>query len=253
MCYDISYLTKRQTDYAKRYGSKEDVEDIKKRFPPVYHTNGFMHPPVPVVTGERPDLMQMYTWGLIPNWSKSWEEAEKIRSGTINARGESLWNKPAFRQSAKERRCLVIVDGFFEYHHHQGRTFPYYFKRKDDQPMALGGIWDRWENGENGMVLYTFSIVTTAANERMTVVHNNPKVLKRGGPRMPLIVPEESEKDWISDQENVIDMIRPYPVNMLTDYTVHRLKGPEAMGNVPQALELFEYPELKRGVQGKLF
>ena len=256
MCYDISYLTKRQIDYAKRYGKPEDVEEVRKRLPPVYHTNGFEHNEAPVVISEDGPRLKIFEWGLMPYWSKSVEDAVKISNQTLNARGESIFSKPSFRYSAGKKRCLVLVDGFFEYHHHKGRAYPFFISRKDEEPFTLGGLWDEWNDRDNGIVRYSFSIVTTDANERMAYIHNNPIVLKRGGPRMPFIVPYDLEKAWLDhslDKEEVLDLIKPYPVTELKDHTVKPLRGKFASGNQPLAQEEYIYAELEVGDQGSLF
>ena len=256
MCYDISYLTKRQVDYAKRYGKPEDVEEITKRLPPVYHTNGFEHALAPVVVMEDEPRMKLFEWGLIPFWVKSSTDALKMSNQTINARGETIFEKPSFRNSASTRRCLVLIDGFYEYHHYKGKTFPFYISRKDEQPFTIGGVWDQWNDTDNGIVRYSFSIITTEANERMSFIHNNPTVLKRGGPRMPFLVPMEQESRWLDasiPKEEVLQLIKPFSHSLLQDHTVRPLKGKFASGNEPIAQQNHYYPELDQENQGTLF
>ena len=166
MCYDISYLTRRQADYARRYGTEEDVEDIVKRIGPVWHTNGFQHPFVPVVIDEKPGI-RAFSWGLVPFWVKTVNDLLNIRGKTLNARGETIYELPSFRRSAASKRCLVIVDGFFEHHHEGKKVIPYFIKRKDRQPFALGGLWDEWVNRDDGTVHFSCTIITTTANKRM--------------------------------------------------------------------------------------
>ncbi len=256
MCYDISYLTRRQIDYAKRYGREEDVEEIRKRLPPVYHTSGFDHTEAPIVVMEDEPKIKLFEWGLIPWWTKSATDAVQISNRTINARGETIFQKPAFKSSATEKRCLILVDGFYEYHHYKGKAYPYYISRTDEQPFTIGGLWDQWNDKENGVVRYTFSLITTDANERMSVLHNNPKVLERGGPRMPFVVPYDLEKTWLDTslpENEVLDLIKPYPANELKDHTVRPLRGKFASGNQPIAREFHHYAELDAENQGDLF
>ena len=243
MCYNISYLTKRQLDYAKRYGDSEDLADIKSRLPAAYAVNGFQFPKIPLITEK--NGWQAFEWGLIPEWVKSDKNAYEIRSKTLNARGESIFEKPAFKDAAQNRRCLVVVDGFFENHHEGNRVIPYFICHKEAQPLSLGGLWSEWEN-EQGVFRHTVSIVTTQANSRMEFIHNNPKVRARGGARMPLILPRENEQAWLDSslkQDEVRRLILPFSERFLQDYTVRPLSGKSSPGNTPSALEKYIFPD----------
>lgn len=243
MCYDVAYLTKRQEDYARRYGKAGDVAEIKKRLPPVYHSNGFDHGELPVITNTNPDHIQLFTWGLIPFWVKNPEQATKISNSTLNARGEELWEKPAFKNSIEHRRCLVIVDGFYEHHWKGDKSYPYFIKMKDDRPFSLGGIWSKWKYKD--LERNTFSIITTAANPMMAEIHNKPKASE--GPRMPFIVPEDKEHLWLSDLDKaeLESLIKPYDQKKLSAYTVGRLRGKAYPGNVPEIIQPVRYEEVE--------
>lgn len=248
MCYDITYLTKRQIDYAKRYGREEDVKDITNRLPKVYHTNGFQHYQVPVISSENPENITTYYWGLIPSWTKP-KDVPLIQNKTLNARGETVFEKPSFKKPATSRRCLILVDGFFEHHHVKRKAIPFLIERKDQQPFSLGGLWDTWNDKLTGEIIYTFSIVTTEANERMGQIHNNPKILRRGGPRMPLIIEKDDEEKWLDitlEKDNVLELIKPFPEKLLSDHPVSPLRGKEYSGDSPEAHKLKTYPELSQ-------
>jgi putative SOS response-associated peptidase YedK len=261
MCYNKTYLTKRQERYAKRYGNGPDeVAFIKEQLgkinmAAVYHASGFDHPLVPVIIDSEKKI-ELYSWGLIPNWIKSPVEAVKISNITINARAETLFDKPAFRESARERRCLVMIDGFFEHHHKNNKTFPYHIRFQDDEPMTLAGLWDEWIDATSGLVRRTYTIVTTRANTMMARIHNNPKAEE--GPRMPLILPQNYEADWlsVSSQAGMEELIKELTEKSealpLESFTVKRLRGKEAVGNTPEALIPFAYQELETR-QGSLF
>jgi putative SOS response-associated peptidase YedK len=261
MCYDKTYLTKRQERYAKRYGSAPDeVAFIKEQLgkinmAAVYHASGFEHPLVPVITSGAKKI-ELYSWGLIPNWIKSPIEAVTMSNRTINARAETLFEKPAFRESARERRCLVLVDGFFEHHHKSGKTFPYHIRLQDDEPMTLAGLWDEWIDATSGVVRRTYTLVTTRANSLMGRIHNNPKAEE--GPRMPLVLPQHYEADWLGtySQTGIEKLIKEVTETSntlpLESFTVKRLRGKEAVGNTPEALVPFAYQELETQ-QGSLF
>src|SRR5690606_14797368 len=116
MCYDIAYFTKKIEAYEKRFGVSYGETIIH----PAYHANGFDHPLVPVITGDDPKLLQEFSWGLIPFFIKDLKAAARIQNSTLNARDYTLLDKPVFRDAAKRRRCLVIVDAFYDHHWHQG-------------------------------------------------------------------------------------------------------------------------------------
>lgn len=239
---------------AKRYGHDEEEvkfvhqQMIKFNLGPVYHASGFDHPEVPVII-DRTKTIHFFSWGLIPRWVKSPAEAVTISNSTINARCETMFAKPAFREPARERRCLVLIDGFFEHHHKNGKTFPYHIRLKNDEPITLAGLWDEWKDQSHGLVRRTYTIVTTQANAMMARIHNNPKASE--GPRMPLIVPKSAEHDWLkpihekADQELIESMMMPYAETEMEAFTVRRLTGKEAVGNVAEALQPHRYPELE--------
>jgi putative SOS response-associated peptidase YedK len=256
MCYDKSYLSQKIERYAKRYAnSPEEEEFVKKQISdlnitPTHYVNGYVHPLAPVITNEDPKLIQAFSWGLIPSWSKDAFSAVKISNQCLNARGETIFDKPAFRSAATRRRCLVIcVDGFFEYYHYAKSTYPHFIKLKNNEPMTFAGLWERWENIEQGLVMHTYTIVTTTANKFMQKIHNNPK--REGAEsRMPVILPKALERDWLkpindkADKELLQQLLLPYPVDLMEAYPVRQLKGKHGIGNVPEANEPFDYPEL---------
>jgi len=235
------------------------VEFIRKlnllHLGPAYHASGFDHPDVPVLIAGSDDI-QLYSWGLIPKWVKTPAEAVTIRNSTINARAETMFEKPAFRDPARSQRCLVLVDGFFEHHHKNGKTFPYHVRLRMDEPMTLAGLWDEWVDPVSGLTRRTYTVVTTRANALMARIHNNPKAGE--GPRMPLILPKQAERDWLKpvstkvDQDLIEQLVRAYPEDELDAFTVKRLRGKEAVGNTPEALQSHRYPELEQQ-QGSLF
>lgn len=244
MCYDVAYLTKKKSAYAKRYGNPEDIAEIQKKLPPAYHSNGFDHTELPVITNNNPDKIQLFTWGLIPFWVKDAQQALKISNTTLNARGEDLWDKPAFKQSIESKRCLVIVDGFYEHHWKNDKSYPFFITMKDDQPFSLAGLWSVWNYPPQDIIRYTFTIVTTAANPLLAEIHNKPKASE--GPRMPLILPKEKEHLWLddSDRATLESLIKPYDQRQLKSYTVGRLRGKAYPGNVPEVIQPVRYEEL---------
>ena len=254
MCYDISVNLQRQLKAAKRIKDEKVIKEIMEKIEKLetkayHHVSGFVHPQVLIYTNEQPKTPILSQWGLIPHWSKSPSDAKKIWNNTLNARGETIFEKPSYRDSAHSKRCLIYVDGFFEHHHLDGRTYPFHIRRKDGEQICLGGLWSEWEDRESGEVLNTFSIVTNRGNKAMSIIHNNPKMKEA---RMPFILPEELQDEWLqlnTDdsmlRERLTDFFTPCPSDHLEYFPVRKLRGRKALGNSENAVKEFDgYPEL---------
>ncbi len=107
------------------------------------------------------------TWGLVPSWAKDTSMGARL----INARSETVAEKPAFRQAFKQRRCIIPADGFYEWVRTEGRKQPFFFRMRDESPFGFAGLWERWE-GEDGQVINSCAILTTEANEVLRPVHD---------------------------------------------------------------------------------
>jgi putative SOS response-associated peptidase YedK len=251
MCYDISTLIKKKSVYAKSFGLEESsVEDVQKLIPPVFHTSGFVNPLIPVVSSEQKEVMQAFEWGLIPHWSKDIMTAVKMSKQTLNARIETIKDKPSFRNSAGKQHCWVIVDGFYEYHHVKGKAFPFFIQMEDKVPFALAGLWENWRNDKEGIVKNTVSIVTAPGNSLMTQIHNNPKM---EGPRMPLVLNAENQQLWLdladkSDEPSKDSYLSLFEKDLLElklrAHPVNKLRGKAYVGNKPEIQEPVQYQEL---------
>ena len=168
-------------------------------FPPRYNVAPTQ--PVPIVrmvSGER--HFALVRWGLIPSWVKD----PKTFTLLINARGESVNEKPAFRNAMKRRRCLFPADGFYEWKGEAGRKRPYFARLKSGGPLAFAGLWETW-TGPNGEEMETAAIITTEANREMAQVHH----------RAPVIVPPEAFDFWLDcdnvDAKTAAAVIAPAP------------------------------------------
>jgi putative SOS response-associated peptidase YedK len=186
MCYTVKIdLTREELE--KRFGAKMDQ-------PESYQTgnriSAFTLPRLPVICSHDPGTISLFTWGLIPFWVKDSKQAGEIRMKTFNARSETLSEKPSFRNSLHRKRCLVLANGFYEWHTAEKSKIPYYIGLKDRSIIALAGLYDQWANPESGEMLNTFTIITTRANPMLEEIHNLKK-------RMPVILTEESEKIWL--------------------------------------------------------
>ena len=252
MCYDIKASLEAQLNRARRIDDQQAIEEILEKLAPltdlpIYHASGFSHPELLIYTDRSPDFPEVATWGLIPHWVRDSEQQKKLWNNTLNARGETIFEKPSFRTAAQGNRCIIYIDGFYEHHHFEGKTYPFYIHRKDNQPIALAGLWNEWKDLESGGVINSFTIVTTKGNELLGKIHNNPKLKE---PRMPLILPTEIEDKWLLpindelDQKAIEGLILAYPSDQLQAYPVNRLRGKEYMGNVEDISQPYEYEEL---------
>ncbi len=170
-------------------------------------------------------------WGLLPSWVKD----PKAFSLLINARGEGVSEKPAFRAAMKRRRCLIPADGFYEWKAGAPRKQPFYIHAKSGEPLAFAGLWETW-TGPNGEELDTAAIITTDANRTVSPLHD----------RMPVIIPPESFDAWLgagetegaADLNAAMALIKPAPDDLLEAWPVSTDVNRVANDN-PKLLELF--------------
>jgi putative SOS response-associated peptidase YedK len=256
MCYDIQVSSRRQVKAAKRGGVALDevnrlIAEHNERFgdsplPQLHwHVSGFEHPELPVIavnTGVY--RMEPMRWGLIPRWCKDMPTALKLWNQCLNARSETMAEKPSFRAAFANGRGVLVADSFFEHHHFAGKVYPFNIRRADGEPLLIATICDEWTDRDTGEVLHTFAIVTTEGNPMMTAIHNNPKL---EGPRMPLILECDALDVWLNANlqgDTLREVCRPLDGGLLTACPVRPLRGKSAMGNDPMAVERYDYPEL---------
>ncbi len=162
-----------------------------------------------VISNESPGELSLYRWGLVPFWAKDPAIGNKL----INARAETILEKPAFKNSFKSKRCLVLSDGFYEWKRDARKT-PFRITRRDGSAFAMAGIWDKWID-HKGEELRSFAILTTHPNSLMEKIHD----------RMPVILDRVTEKRWIEapSQEELIEMLKPLESSALIAYPVSTL------------------------------
>jgi putative SOS response-associated peptidase YedK len=230
--------------------TKINVAELEKRFEAAYdaieapttyhHVSGFAYPNIPVITSEEPNRIKLFQWGLIPAWTKSKADGEKFRANTLNARSETIFKKPSFR-SVTKKRCLVLVDGFYEWRDYNKKKYPYFIHLKNNEPFAMGGIYENWADKETGEILDTFSIVTLEANPLMAKIHNSKL-------RMPLILPKETERLWIEpkvDKDFIGSLFKQFPENEMAAHTISKLiTSRKENSNVPDVYAEEAYSEL---------
>jgi putative SOS response-associated peptidase YedK len=153
--------------------------------------------------------MRFLKWGLIPSWAKDTSMGARL----INARSETVAEKPAFRQAFRQRRCIIPADGFYEWQRNGGRKQPFFFRMRDERPFGFAGLWERWE-GEDGRVINSCAILTTEANEVLESVHD----------RMPVILHPDDYELWLGAEARelglVKELLRPYPAEEMVGYPV---------------------------------
>jgi putative SOS response-associated peptidase YedK len=141
MCYDIKTSLETQLKRAEKNQDLQAIEDIRQRLVPLTdlplnHASGFTHPELLIYTDRSPYFPEVATWGLVPHWTKDIEQQNKLWNGTLNARGETIFEKPAFRDAALHHRCIIYVDGFYEHHHKAGKTYPYFVHHNQKLPLC---------------------------------------------------------------------------------------------------------------------
>ncbi len=170
--------------------------------------------PVAVVPNDGKNRLDFYNWGLLPGWAKD----PAMGSRMINARSETLAEKPAFRSAFRRRRCLVLADGFFEWQKQAGSKakIPTYIRLSSEKPFAFAGLWEQW-NSIDGSTILSCTIITTEPNEMMKGIHN----------RMPVILPEDAYQSWLDPAEKQPDqlsaLLQPYPAELMAAYPVSTL------------------------------
>jgi putative SOS response-associated peptidase YedK len=160
-------------------------------------------------------------WGLIPSWAKDASMGARL----INARSETVTEKPSFREAYKRRRCIVPADGIYEWQRAGGWKQPFFFHMRDDRVFGFAGLWDKWRDKE-GKIIESCAILTTEANEVFRTVHD----------RMPVILPPETYDEWLGDDprgvEALKELLRPYPSSEMVAYPVGpRVNSPQNQGS----------------------
>jgi putative SOS response-associated peptidase YedK len=187
MCFH-SKQTKLALEVENRFNAKIDrLSEFKSQ----KYVNGFEFPKTPVIIDEHPDVITNFSWGLIPSWAKDPE----IRKYTLNAKIETLNEKPSFRNSIN-KRCLVIANGFYEWQWQdvKGKSkIKYEIGLSEEELFAFAGIYSEWINQYTGEIVNTYALLTTEANAFMAKIHNSKK-------RMPVILKKEDEQSWLNSR-----------------------------------------------------
>ena len=170
--------------------------------------------PIAVIPNDGQNMLSLYKWGLIPSWSKD----PSIGNRMINARAETLAEKPSFRNAYRRRRCLILSDGFYEWQQNpaaKGKQ-PVFIRFKDRHPFAFAGLWEIW-NSPDGSEIRSCTIITTQPNAHLQPIHN----------RMPVILPRDAYQAWLIPEERTPEKLNyllvPYPSEEMVAFPVSKM------------------------------
>ena len=191
-----------------RYKLQSDLPLLPRR----YNIAPSQEVPVIVQNGGKNELKIM-RWGLVPSWAPD----RSIASRMINARAESITDKPSFRRLVESRRCLIPADGFYEWRREGSGKVPVWFHLKKKEPFAFAGLWDVWRDGE-GEILHSFTIITTLPNALLRRIHK----------RMPVIFDALQARQWLDPRLSTRDadiaaVLAPFPSELMESYDVSPL------------------------------
>jgi putative SOS response-associated peptidase YedK len=167
-----------------------------------------------VLDGQEGRILAPFKWGLVPAWAK-----EATARGMINARSETISEKPSFREAFKKRRCIIPASGFYEWQAARGKGTakqPFYFYLNEREVFGFAGLWEEWLDKTTGELLETCTIITTQANEVLKPVHD----------RMPVILHREDYEEWldknVKDTARLEKVLAPYPADEMISHAVSR-------------------------------
>ena len=238
MCFHTSQ-TKKTIELENRFNVNLVDDSMREYFDvPRYHMNGFSHPNMLVIPQEKSNVLAPGVWGIVPsNKSKDeinpyFKEAVKYGGG-LNARSEKVFQHFIYRNSIMENRCIIPVSGFFEPHDHKGKKYPFHFKDKKNQPLALAGLYTVIDT------FITFTILTKDASPLFAKIHNKKN-------RQPVILDIENTHNWLSTDLNENDIKGilnfNYPEDSLNAYSVSKdLFSPKVNSDVETILEEVKY------------
>lgn len=214
MCFHNS-MSAKAVKLAARYGRKSDIVEIYQDIlDEQYHVNAFNFPKYPIIT--QSDEVQVFNWGLIPFWTKNEKSADEIKRMTLNARADTIFEKPSFREPIMKKRCIVPSTGYFEWRHEGTKKIPYFIYLKDEPIFSMAGIYDRWLDKETGEERDTFSIITTGTNPLTDYIHNTKH-------RMPAILSKEDEERWLDtslSRTEIEALLKPYEADKMDAYVI---------------------------------
>ncbi len=226
MCGRYTLASPNPAMLRERFGLGEDIE-LRRRFN-VAPTDEVVAVTTTKEGAPRGDVLR---WGLVPFWSKDPSAGAKM----INARAETVAERPAFRDALETRRCLIVADGFYEWQRRPGEPKqPYWITRGDHAPFAFAGLWAIWRNAETDELLRTCTIITTRPNSTVAELHD----------RMPVILPADAEGLWLAHdtpREQALALLEPLPADAVDMRPVSRAVN-DVRNDGPECLDPPEEP-----------
>jgi putative SOS response-associated peptidase YedK len=200
-----------------------EIEDVTGTIEPSYNVAPGQD--VAVILKDENRKLGLLKWGLIPSWAKD----PAIGNRMINARAESVAEKPSFKHPIRRKRCLIVADGFYEWRKEGKQKVPMYIFLKDQKPFVFAGLWDTW-TAPDGKKVATCTIITTEPNTFMERIHN----------RMPVILPKHHIDTWldrsIDNEQEVLPLLKPYPEKEMDAYEVSRFVN-SPKNNSPECIK----------------
>lgn len=218
MCYSNSNTSQLQA-FKERY--KREIAQ-PELYQPVFFANGFDLPQWPIVTSD--STVKWMQWGLIPHWFAQ-DDAGNFARKTLNARVETIQEKPSFRASIVSKRCLIPSTGFFEFQTNGTQKKPFFIHLPTNELFSIAGVYDQWIDLKTGVMHESFSMITCRANPLMETIHNSKK-------RMPALLNRTNEETWLT--KGTLNLITPYSGELIADPIDKR-----HLRNTPKAQELF--------------
>jgi len=205
MCGRFTLITP-MNELVLRFRAEAPTKEFKPRY------NAAPTQELLIIPQDTPHKFSISRWGLIPHWAKD----AKIGNKMINAKAETLLEKPSFKNLISGKRCMVIADGFYEWKKSGNTKIPYRISLPNNKPFAFAGLYEDWIN--EGKTIRTFTIITTAPNSQVKEIHD----------RMPVILPERNEKDWLTAEPlNAISLLNPFSKKLLVQEVSRKVNNPE--------------------------
>ncbi len=235
-----SSLTKTEKELEQRFNASFYSDELIRYNPlPSYNIAPTHYHPI--ITEDNPAHFQFCKWGLVPFWAKD----EKIGSKMINARIETLLEKPAFNKLVQTQRCIVPLDGFYEWKLYPDKhKEPYRITVHNGEIFSVAGLWSIWM-ASNGEEVKTFTLITSSPNKLMEQIHD----------RMPAILLQENEKAWLDPQlsgKEALQMLLPYPADQMQAYRVSDRIN-KVTNNDPELIKEIKVEKKDSSIQGSLF
>jgi putative SOS response-associated peptidase YedK len=197
MCFHIS-ITDNQNSIEKKMNANFSISN---EFLPQKHISAFSNTLIPIIHSQKKYEINLFNWGLIPYWIKNIQEANKIRKMTYNAKTETLNDKPSFKYSIRDKKCLIITNGFYEWQSANNKKICYYINSSESSLFTFAGIWSTWLDRTNNKSINSVSILTQEANKTMSFIHNIKK-------RQPVVLNKKNREAWLDSRLNYSHILK---------------------------------------------